>query len=77
MYDRKIYFPQFYTRLSEYALVRLKETLVRENNICKPCMFEEFMKQLVIHLQEICLRTLIVKIHEYEENGLLTIIREL
>ena len=71
MYDRKIYFPQFYTRLSEYALVRLKETLVRENNICKPCMFEEFMKQLVIHLQEICLRTLIVKIHEYEENGLL------
>lgn len=71
IYDRKIYFPQFYTRMSAYAITQLKGFFLMEDNVFEPCIFEDFRMQLVSHLQEICIRTLIVKMHEYEEKGLL------
>ena len=63
----KIYFAEFYGVLLEYGKDRLKCTINQED--ITEDFREEFESQLICYLQEICLRTLIVKVHQYEQLG--------
>lgn len=63
----EVYFEDFYTVLIEYGKTKLFEYL-NEKSLSKE-FIEEFEKQLENRLQEVCIRTLIVKMHEFKQQS--------
>lgn len=67
--DRELFFPKFYAPFCTYAALRLKERLRDDAGYIADKVWESFWRQTAAHLQSICLRTLIVEMHAYKENG--------
>ncbi len=69
--ESKSYFEEFYSIFIEYGRRRLQNEIGQNADYVMDKVYLNFQLQLRIRLQKICLRTLIVKMHEYKENGLL------
>lgn len=65
--NEKIYFEGFYKVLVEYGKSKLIERI--EKVVLTEESLVEFEIQLLKRLQEICLRTLIVQMHNFQQNG--------
>jgi len=61
-------FEQFYERLVRYAVYKLTEALRGTERFWKKSLYSDFVNHLVKQLQEMCMRTLIIKMNEYREN---------
>lgn len=64
--NREVYFKEFYVILIEYGKRKLFQR-VNEKSLSKEFL-KEFEKQLENRLQEVCIRTLIVKMHEFKQE---------
>lgn len=64
--NREVYFKEFYVILVEYGKRKLCN-YITEKSLSKEFL-EEFEKQLENRLQEVCIRTLIVKMHEFKQE---------
>lgn len=67
----ELYFPEFYSSVVEKAIIDLKEEMRDQRLLVTESFYETIQHQLEQQLQTICLRTLIVEMHVYKENGLL------
>lgn len=67
----ELYFPEFYSSVVEKAIINLKEEIGDKRDLVADSFYETIQHQLEQQLQTICLRTLIVEMHVYKENGLL------
>lgn len=67
----ELYFPEFYSSVVEKAIINLKEEIGDKRELVADSFYETIQHQLEQQLQTICLRTLIVEMHVYKENGLL------
>lgn len=61
-------FIQFYTPYLAAGISRLKHLIVKEG-ICRPEVYEQYLRSLFTKLQKICIRTLIHEIRQCKVNG--------
>lgn len=69
--SESIFFSEFYFPFCLYAIEELKQRTIRSRQHVADKVYEQFGKQVAMHLQTICIRTLIVEMHTYKEKGLL------
>lgn len=69
--DEELFFPDFYRPFCTYAVLQLKEKLRDDVKYISGKVWESFEMQIALHLQQVCLRTLIVEMHAYKEKGYL------
>ena len=62
-----MFFGGFYEALIESGLDLLQQK-VRDTNTLKS-IFPDFKEQLALRLQNLCIRTLIVEMHDYDNRG--------
>lgn len=67
--DPDIFFPEFYNRFLKSATARLKRRLKDMEAHFSQDIYEDFEKHLVGNFEKICLRTLIVEMHLFKDNG--------
>ncbi len=67
--DEELFFPEFYIPFCDYAVLRLREKLCGETSYLSEKAMHRFEDQIAIHLQAICMRTLIVEMHAYKADG--------
>lgn len=65
-FRHKIYFKEFFSRVTNYGLTKLKKSVKREVFTAKN--LQDFREQLAIQLQTVCIRTLITRLHLYKEK---------
>ena len=64
-----ITFSSFYVPLSAYAVMMLREQLLDKSDCYAESVFEDFQKTCVNQLQAICVRTMILRMHEQKQAG--------
>lgn len=69
--NAELFFPEFYIPFCIYAVLQLKKRLHDDVKYISDKVWESFGLQTAMHLQSVCLRTLIVEIHAYKEKGCL------
>lgn len=67
--DEELFFPEFYMPFCDYAVLRLKEMLCGNIKFLSDKVWRRFEDQAALHLQAICIRTLIVEMHKYKADG--------
>lgn len=65
----KVFFPEFYCKVLEYGNDILKYNLHKVSDCFANKIYDDFSVHLVAELQNICVRTLILKMHSYKEEG--------
>ena len=63
-----ICFEQFYERIAQYAVPQLAEALKGTERYWEKTLYNDFTNHLAKQLQEICIRTLILKMNEYKQK---------
>lgn len=65
----KVFFPEFYCKILEYSNGQLKGNLQSFSDCFIDTIYDDFTVHLVLQLQTICVRTLILKMHLYKQEG--------
>ena len=62
-------FEQFYEKIIRIVIPRLAEALKGTEEYWEETIYNDFANHLITQLQEICIRTLIVKMNEYKQQN--------
>lgn len=68
-FERKPIYEEFYYRIVQYCITALEIRLQKFRNYYSESIYKDFSEYLVMQLENICLRTLILQMHMYKQEG--------